>query len=224
MFELQQIQRMFGMAATAAVLAVSFAFFGATAGQNPSIEAKPSENGVLTPGLLSADEAAVYSTVFANLFEAGPGRPIVLENRTSIGVPPGMWATTSVQGADTSKFLAKLSPDTRADYQAKNKKSMALPQHCELAPVCSAEDVVSLTAIVVTKNKNDKGWKNFFSKYPNSPGILLVSRIGFNSDKTEAIVYAGKSCGTLCGEGYYVRLTKIGEHWAVADQTTVWIA
>jgi hypothetical protein len=215
---------MFGATATVAVLASWFAVSWATAGQNPSSEAKPSENAVQTPGLLSADEAAVYSALLASLFEAGPGRPIVLENHTSIGVPPGMWATTSVQGADTSKFLAKLSPDTRADYQAKNKKSMSLPQPCTLAPECSAEDVVSLTAIVVTKNKNDKGWKNFFSKYPNSPGILLVSRIGFNADKTEAIVYAGKSCGTLCGEGYYVRLTKIGERWTVADQTTVWIA
>ena len=215
---------MCGMAATGAMTAACFALCGGAAGQNPTTDAKPSENAVQAPTSLSADEAAVYSAVFASLFEAGPGRPIVVENRTSIGVPPGMWATTSVQGADTSKFLAKLSADTRADYQAKNKKSMALPQRCELAPECSAEDVVSLTAIVVTKNKNDKGWKNFFSKYPNAPGILLVSRIGFNSDKTEAIVYAGKSCGTLCGEGYYVRLTKIGERWAVADQTTVWIA
>ena len=224
MFESRQMKRMFGVAATGAMMAAWFALCGGAAGQNPSGDAKPPESAVQAPASLSVDEAAVYSAVFASLFEAGPGRPIVLENRTSIGVPPGMWATTSVQGADTSKFLAKLAPDTRADYQAKNKKSMTLPQPCALAPECSAEDVVSLTAIVVTKNKNDKGWKNFFSKYPNSPGILLVSRIGFNADKTEAIVYAGKSCGTLCGEGYYVRLTKIGERWAVADQTTVWIA
>ena len=173
---------------------------------------------------LSADEAGVYSALFANLFEAGPGRPIVLEDRTSIGVPPGMWATTSVQGPDTQKFLAKLSPETRADYQAKMKSSVQLPKNCSLAPECTVMDAVSLTGIVVTKAKNDKGWKNFFSKYPNSPGILLVSRIGFNRDSTEAIVYAGKSCGTLCGEGYYVRLTKIGDRWTVADQTTIWIA
>lgn len=175
-------------------------------------------------GALTEDEAGVYKALFAILFEAGPGRPIVLEDRTSVGVPPGMWATTSVQGTDTQKFLAKLAPETRADYQTKMKTSVRLPQNCSLAPKCTVMDAVSLTAIVVTKNKNDKGWKNFFSKFPNAPGILLVSRVGFNSDKTEAVVYAGKSCGTLCGEGYYVRLTKIGDRWTVADQTTVWIA
>lgn len=192
--------------------ATSFARLPPDAGQS---EATPA---------LSEDEIAVYTTLFANLFEAGPGRPIVLEDRTSIGLPPGMWATTSVQGTDTQKFLAKLMPETRADYQAKMKQSMRLPQNCTLAPECKVADVVMLTAIVVTKSKNDKGWKNFFAKYPNSAGILLVSRIGFNRDHTEAIVYAGKSCGTLCGEGYYVRLVKIGEHWTVADQTTIWIA
>ena len=35
------------------------------------------------------------------------------------------------------------------------------------------------------------GWKRFYTKYPGSPGIITVSRVGLNRDKTLAFFYVG---------------------------------
>ena len=68
---------------------------------------------------------------------------------------------------------------------------------------------MDLTGIVgMDKAKMEKGWKQFNKRYPNAPGIFVVSRIGFNRDHTEAVMYAAKACGNLCGDGQYVWLVK----------------
>ncbi len=171
------------------------------------------------------DEIAVYTAAFADVFQATTETQIMIVDHTSIGVPPGMWAVTSVQGQDTAKFMAKLAAETRQDYQLKNKQSVRLPGPCRFAPHCGLYNVVDLTGIVgMDKAKMEKGWKEFNKRYPNAPGIFVLSRIGFNHDHTEAVMYAAKACGNLCGDGQYVWLVKRGGAWAVAGQTTVWIA
>jgi hypothetical protein len=175
--------------------------------------------------MLSADETAVYGAVFSDAFQATSDTRILVADHTSIGVPPGLWTVTSVEGPDTSKFLAKLAPEARQDYQLKNKQSIRLPQPCRLAPQCSILDVVSLTAMVGgEKDKMEKGWKDFNRRYPTAPGIFVVSRIGFDHTHTQAVLYVAKSCSQLCGEGSYFWLVKRDGSWSVAAKTTVWIA
>jgi hypothetical protein len=173
----------------------------------------------------AGDETRVYSAVFADIFQATQETQIMIVDHTSIGVPPGMWAVTSVKGPDTTKFMAKVAVDAQQDYQLKNKQSVQLPGPCHIAPQCALYNVVDLTGIVgMDKAKMEKGWKEFNKRYPNAPGIFVVSRIGFNRDHTEAVMYAAKACGNLCGDGQYVWLTKRDGAWSVAGQTTVWIA
>lgn len=179
-----------------------------------------------TAAAASADEdVAVYAAVFADVFQATAETQIMIVDHTSIGVPPGLWAVTSVKGQDTAKFMAKLAADTRADYQLKMKQSVSLPAPCRISPQCGVYNVVDLTGIVgMEKPKMEKGWKEFTKRYPKAPGIFVVSRIGFNQEHTEAVMYAAKACGNLCGDGQYVWLVKRGGTWVVAGQTTVWIA
>src|SRR5271169_5106807 len=60
---------------------------------------------------LSEDESAVYTALFADIYQAAKGRPIVLSDQTALGVPPGMIANIPVQGLQTQKFLAPISPE-----------------------------------------------------------------------------------------------------------------
>jgi hypothetical protein len=171
-----------------------------------------------------ADDIAVYTRVFESLFQAGKRLPIVLADHTAIGVPPGMLVLSPLQDPKSGQFLAKLSREARQDYQLKNKHPVALPSPCPFAPECTIMDIVRLTGMVMNKDKNDKGWDRFFERYPNAPGIFVVSRIGFNPDHSEAILYVGKSCGTLCGDGIYVWLVKRDGVWVVQGRTSIWIA
>ena len=174
--------------------------------------------------MLGGDDIAVYTLVFESLFQAGKRLPIVLADHTAIGVPPGMLVLSPLQDPKSGQFLAKLSREARQDYQLKNKHPVALPSPCPFAPECTAMDIVRLTGMVMNKEKNDKAWDKFFQRYPNAPGIFVVSRIGFNPDHTEAILYVGKSCGTLCGDGMYVWLVKRDGAWVVQGRTSIWIA
>src|SRR5262249_55248754 len=51
-------------------------------------------------------------------------------------------------------------------------------------------------------------WENFDARYPNSGGWIELSAVGFNADKTVAVVYMGHHCGSLCGGGSFHVLQK----------------
>lgn len=62
----------------------------------------------------------------------------------------------------------------------------------------------------------EKGWREFYERFPMSRGYSLVSAVGFNSDKTQALVYFGHHCGGLCGFGRFYLLEKKDGKWQVA--------
>jgi hypothetical protein len=57
------------------------------------------------------------------------------------------------------------------------------------------------------------GWEGFYRQYPNSGGLIELSAVGFNADKTVAVVYMGHSCGMLCGGGGFHVLQKKDGKW-----------
>jgi hypothetical protein len=166
------------------------------------------------------DETGVYTALFQEIYQAAKGRPIVLADQTALGVPPGMIAKIPVQGLQTKAFLDKVSPEVKQEYTQINHTSEKLLSPCRFAPECVTEDVADLALQL----KNSKAWVRFFKKYPNTPGIIVVSRIGFNHDHTQAVVYTGYTCGTMCGQGEYARLAKNNGVWVVEDHTVVWIS
>lgn len=56
-------------------------------------------------------------------------------------------------------------------------------------------------------------WEKFYERYPNSGGYLDLSPVGFNKEKTVAIVYMGHNCGNLCGGGTFYVLQKKDGKW-----------
>src|SRR5262245_49864995 len=57
------------------------------------------------------------------------------------------------------------------------------------------------------------GWEKFYERYPDSRGWIDLSAVGFNSDKTVAVVYMGHHCGSLCGGGGFHVLQKKNDKW-----------
>jgi hypothetical protein len=58
------------------------------------------------------------------------------------------------------------------------------------------------------------GWENFYKQYPNSGGWIELSAIGFNADKTVAVVYMGHHSWGLSGGGGFHVLQKKDGKWA----------
>ncbi len=72
--------------------------------------------------------------------------------------------------------------------------------------------------------QNETGWDAFYERYPNSSGIISISRVGFNSNKTQAILGFGYQAGWVWGKGYRIFLTKEEGKWIVKEQDMLWIS
>lgn len=68
------------------------------------------------------------------------------------------------------------------------------------------------------------GWANFFTRYPGAPGLLRVSRAGFDATLTHAVVYVEFQCGAECGSGRLIYLRQTDERqWEVKNSALVWL-
>jgi len=65
----------------------------------------------------------------------------------------------------------------------------------------------------INRFAEDNFWRLFRFSHPLTFGMLSLSRVGFNSDRTEAIVSFGFSCGGLCGHSSVWKFTKIDGQW-----------
>ena len=81
-----------------------------------------------------------------------------------------------------------------------------------------AQDRVS-SETIETLFKRD-GWDAFYKRYPGSGGYVIVSAVGFNRGKSQAIVYTGSVCGNLCGRWSFHLLEKVDGNWKQATGVT----
>ena len=75
-------------------------------------------------------------------------------------------------------------------------------------------------------NPSDLGTKtsDFQARFPNNLGYFVVSRVGLNLNKTEALLYVDHFCGGLCGRGEYVLMRKVNGVWHVVDSHGTWVS
>ncbi|HKS30416.1 MAG TPA: hypothetical protein VJS44_21500 [Pyrinomonadaceae bacterium] len=170
---------------------------------------------------IEEEEYAVYSVMINDALKEGreqEKRKDAAERVLIINDNPSLW-----QGfvADESKTFfeelknssPELEPETLNDLQIKGKETQRLERKFSLNIkyiIVKDEEIEALF-----KDNVMGGWEAFHRKYPKSSGILSLSRVGFNSDKTQAIVYKGWSCGGLCGGGGYILLKKKKGVWVV---------
>jgi hypothetical protein len=57
------------------------------------------------------------------------------------------------------------------------------------------------------------GWEGFRKCFPNATGYTIFSAVGFNAEKTLAIVFVEYRCGGLCGSARYYILEKRDKDW-----------
>lgn len=96
------------------------------------------------------------------------------------------------------------------DFCEKNRKSRAIwPELTRHLPTV----LLSMKDKKTLFSESGDGWKTFYEKYPGSPGIITVSRVGLNRDRTLALLYLGNQRHWLNGEGRLHVLKKEGDVW-----------
>jgi len=73
-------------------------------------------------------------------------------------------------------------------------------------------------------HRDEDGWDEFYQRYPNSPGTITLSRVGFSTDLKRALVYIGHQSHWRAGSGHFVVLRKENGDWRVQGKTMIWIS
>ena len=68
------------------------------------------------------------------------------------------------------------------------------------------------------------GYDELYRRYPKCNGVTTLSRVGFNSTRSMAVVYLSMTPGYLAGSGWAVLLRKISGKWSVTASTIVWVS
>lgn len=118
-------------------------------------------------------------------------------------------------GACLTKEAAKKFRDAVSNFARVNSKDWALQRHFKIE---KPYELVSEDTIRAALVEGD--WENFYKRYPGSGGYITLSAVGFNPDKTQAIVYSGSQCGNLCGRWSFHLLEKVGGKWKEAPGVT----
>ncbi len=162
--------------------------------------------------LESKDVYAVYSALIkAKYIEGHVVKLIVIEDHTSL----------KGSLADTDTIFEKLpaiEQETLNNFQAKYLQQQPLADLFDLDV-----DVVLLSEkarkeIFEDIEDPDKGWEEFYRTYPGSQGIMALSRVGFNSEMNQALVYVWNLSASLGGEGWYVLLVKEDGVWKIQEE------
>ena len=93
-------------------------------------------------------------------------------------------------------------------------------------PTQAAYELVSEQKILAIF-KSERMWEAFYELYPLSGGYYRFSPVGFNPQKTHAIVNMNHHCGMLCGSGEPHFFEKVRGKWrevSVNATTTMWVS
>jgi hypothetical protein len=180
----------------------------------------PSKPAANIPAPIDDEDYAVYSIALKELFG---GKSIALENQVSGCTGVGnnkegeaLWQK-SLDGL--SSKLKRLNLKTIADF--KGKSSLCRTIEAKFSSSVKLISKQERRTIFSGKDRR-KAWAAFNKKFPGSNGYVIVSNVGFNEDRTQALVDISNKCGDKCGAEQFVLLTKSNGSWSVIGMNSVW--
>jgi hypothetical protein len=161
-------------------------------------------------GDLDAEEQAVYVVLLSDY-----DRPSIVLSQTTDSGFDFTGQTEKPNG------MPNLSRELWEEYLARNDRSYPLSPEMAIGRQYTLLGGEEMSDIF---NNYGDGWEEFYRRYPDSPGITTLSRVGFNQDGTEALVYMGAQLHYLAGAGYLIRLEKQNGEWKIVDKMMLWVS
>lgn len=171
---------------------------------NPTVTATPDA---------AREEERVYTALIEAFY---PSDLLIIMEKTQTDVVDPATEEIYQRIEDT---LLDLSAETLDDFKSRNDSSYPLKASMILETrylLLSEKDRQDLFRI------NQSGWDVFYNRYPEAPGILTLSRVGFNERLDQALVYLGIQSHWLAGSGTFYLLNKVDGEWVIEQQVMTW--
>ena len=114
-----------------------------------------------------------------------------------------------------TREVARTFKDAIVDFQRVNQTEWLLQRQFVSDKPYELVNREMLTALF-----KEGGWNAFGKRYPGSGGYTVMSAVGFNKEKSLAIVYSGSSCGNLCGSWSLHLFSKRRGKWVAVPGVT----
>jgi hypothetical protein len=178
---------------------------------------------------VEADEYAVYDAIIREMYIRDGVNLVVIEGQTRPGCSVkdyyNEFANDLLHRLEVDLLFFGFASDALEDFEQKNKESHPLNELFTLPlkyALISKEEYDE-----IFRSRESKGWIVYHKRYPDSPGIISLSRAGFNPKMNKALVYViiqrEEPVAYTTGEKgliaeyycYYVILTKTKAGWTI---------
>jgi hypothetical protein len=178
-----------------------------------------------------AETGAVLSALFSqgvlrDVDQWGAGRTIqiLIQRNPDCRVCPGgadrqSWFAQSLKSRGSlvsDTWFAKSSRITRTSFFLNSVFSTDINTALRLPS--------GARAVFVNPSNFGTEASDFEARFPNNLGYFVVSHIGLNLKKTEALLYVDHFCPGLCSGGGYVLMRKVNGVWHVVDRCGTWVS
>ena len=168
--------------------------------------------------MLSDSEAEEYQVYSALIEEQFFEKVIVIRDHTFCEIFPETNLDETLQALQ--EHMPAIEQEVLEDFLTKNEQEYPLGRSFKTNSII----------IFISDEKIEEifqgtfYWLEFYIRYPLSQGIMGLSRVGFNSEMNQALVYMENASGSLSGEGLYILLVKENGVWIIQDRRLVWIS
>ena len=160
----------------------------------------------------AAEEQAVYQSLFSE-----PAQFLALRAETSASIGDQAIDYDFFDGAEPA-----LKKATYEDFIDRNQQAVALKDYFK--PGVPHVFLTEEERRAFFDDPEQDGWAEFFEAYPQTGGIIGLSRVGFDPAGTQALVYQDFMGGYLYGSGYYILFEKEDGQWIERWRLMAWIS
>jgi hypothetical protein len=161
-----------------------------------------------------ADEQEVLTACLAQL-HLGERQVVRSLTRSGLQTPADERMLSYLRGN-----LKRLHEGTLTDFLAKNRAQH--PIEPDLNPggrlVCVGDEEFGHIF------RDRDGWDRFRQEFPESDGTLRFSRVGLDTEVTQAMLYAGQQFDWNIGSGGFWLFAKFAGEWTKAGRVGNWIS
>lgn len=114
--------------------------------------------------------------------------------------------------------LPAVEQETLDNFRIKNTQSHPLENRFNLTV-----NVVLISVEEASKIFQKGGWEGFYEEYPFSQGVMTLSRVGFNPEMDQALLYVANEADDSIGGGYYILFTEEDGVWTIQEWVIAWV-
>jgi hypothetical protein len=177
-------------------------------------------------GERESEEAAIYSALIMQMEDDERGTLVVVQDRTVSG-------NNTLFDASEDEHFNRIFESLRQNFPGAERGTLESFRASNLQCYPMTEPFLAgiKTELIgqheiesFSYRESGSWWEAFYRKHPGATGFFLMSKVGFNGEMNQALVYRAFACGSTCGYGSYVLLVKEAGVWKIRAEAGTWIS